>query len=657
MIPDEVVERVREAADIVEVIGEHVKLKRTGADFRGPCPFHQGKNPNFSVSPRKGIYHCYKCGVSGDVISFLRERQGLDFVDAVKELGDRFGVVVRETETRGPRQRDEREPLWETLAAAGAYFRDLLRDGADGAPARAYLAERQVSPEAADRFGLGFAPRDGEALRRHLHALGIDDERQVEVGLLVRRDDGDVRPRFRGRLMFPIADLGGHPVGFGGRVIGPGEPKYLNSPETKVFVKGRMLYNLDRAKQNVRRDERVLVVEGYFDVLRLVSAGIESVVAPLGTALAEAQAALLTRYTSNAFLLYDSDEAGLRATFRSGLELLRHGMSVRVVTLPDGEDPDTFVRQHGAERLERHLSAAIDLFERQVQILERHGWFADLHRKRRAVDKLLPTIRAAADPVTRELYLGRLSELTGIGRAALQREADAPATLTGARGTRSTGAGDGGVPASGRDGGQAGAVRPPAPAGQPEQQWAPRGRWQGGGRGGRNGRRGGRWRDDGPPEFVDASRPRPGEHPARRAERALVLAMLHREGYIESVSRRFEPERFRDPVYAEIYAVLVERGEAGDAAELAEALSPEAVKALQQLLSARDELTVPHVIVEDSLAKLRYFDLTEQIDEVRRQLLRATGDDRAVFEEECGRLIEARRALGPQGDWARKLGT
>ena len=362
------------------------------------------------------------------------------------------------------------------------------------------------------------------------------------------------------------------------------------------------------------------------------------------------------RYTSNVFLLYDSDEAGLKATFRCGLELLRHGMSVRVVTLPDGEDPDTFVRRTAPSALERHLSGAMDLFERQVQILERHGWFADLHRKRRAVDKLLPTIRAAADPVTRELYLGRLGELTGIDRAALQREADAPTSGSGTRGVRPNGSGATQAADGGRErAGPPGQPSPP-PAEQADRPWTPRGRGAAGRRGGRGGR-GGRWRDDGPPEFVDASRPRPGEHPARRAERALVLAMLHREGYIESVAQRFEPERFRDPVYAEIYALLVERGEAGDAAELAEALSPEAVKELQQLLSARDELTVPHVIVEDSLAKLRYFELTEQIEEVRRQLMRADGDERTAFEEERGRLVEERKALGLRGNWARALGT
>ncbi|MHB1223136.1 MAG: DNA primase [Gemmatimonadaceae bacterium] len=651
MIPDEVVERVREAADIVEVIGEHVRLKRVGADFRGPCPFHQGSNPNFSVSQRKGIYHCYKCGVSGDVFTFLREHLGLDFVDSVRQLGDRFGVVVQEVETRGPRVRDEREPLWETLGAATEYFRDLLWSDPAAEQARAYLAERAVSREIADSFDLGFAPRDGDALRRHLNALGFSDERQVEVGLLARRDGGSIGPRFRGRLMIPIADIGRHPVGFGGRILGPGEPKYLNSPETKVFVKSRLLYNLDRAKQSLRKEDRVLVVEGYFDVLRLVSAGIDPVVAPMGTALAEAQAALLARYTKNAFLLYDSDEAGLKATFRSGLELLRHGVAVRVVTLPDGEDPDSFVARHGAERLERHVSAAMDLFERQVQILERHGWFAELHRKRRAVDKLLPTIRAAADPVTRELYLARLSELTGVDRGALQREVDAPSA------SRDRPASDPATASRGPSAPPEGRRRdlPDAPSSaNPPGGWRARG--GGRGKGGRG--RGGRWwRQDAPEEFIDSSTPRPGDYPMRGAERSLVLAMLHREGFIASISEQARPESFRDPRYAEIFALLVQRGEAGDPTELADALTPESVAELQRLLGASEELTVPHVIVQDSLAKLRYFELSEQIDEVQQLLARAAGDRRTALEAERTRLADERKSLGVRGNWARTLGT
>ena len=657
MIPDEIVQRVRDAADIVEVIGEHVKLKRVGNDYRGPCPFHGGKNPNFSVSPRKGIYHCYKCGVSGDVFGFLREHLGMEFVDTVRTLGARFGVEVREVSNRRPGERDEREPLWEVLGAAAALFQESLWQDPAAAPAREYLESRSIPRELADEFGIGFAPRDGVSVRDRLAALGYSPARQLEVGLLVQREgEQEARPRFRGRLMFPIADLGGHVVGFGGRVIGPGEPKYLNSPETPVFNKGHLLYNLHRAKQSIRKDDRALVVEGYFDVLRLAGAGIEGAVAPLGTALTEAQAALLTRYSKHVFLLYDSDEAGLKATFRAGKELLRHGVAVRVVTLPEGEDPDTFVAKHGAERLERHLSAAMDVFDRQIQLAERGGWFADLSRKRKAVDRLIPTIRAVSDPVTRDIYLTRLGEVAGVDRAVLQREVEQPEQL-GSRG---------GTPVRGTPavGGAPGPSAGPPPAARPA--WQPGNRpprpWNasGGGRGGRGGpgRGRGRWGDRREAaELMDSSPPRPTGSPTRGAERSLVLAMLHLDGYIESIAQEVGPESFRDPLLAEIFSVLSARGEVGDLDALAGELTPEAVQVVDALMGAAGELMAPKRIVADSLAQLHYFDLRDRIELLELEMRDATGEKRAALEEERGRLRAELKALGPRGNWARRLGT
>jgi DNA primase len=422
MIPDEIVERVRESADIVQIIGEHVNLRRTGADFRGPCPFHQGTHRNFSVSPKKGIYYCFVCHEGGDVFTFLQRRLGMDWPTAVRQVAARVGIDVPEVNTRreGP---DPREPLWEVNASAAEYFRGMLWDDAVGEEARNYLALRRVSREVSDQFGVGFAPREPDALRAHLNTLGFDDARLLESGLLVRREDADQpRARFRNRLIFPIQDVAGHHVGFGGRLLGPGEPKYLNSAESPTFSKARMLYGLHWAKHAIRREDRVLVVEGYFDVVRLVSHGVEPVVAPLGTALTEAQAAILRRYTRNAFLLYDSDRAGLKATFRAGDELLRHGMAVQVVTLPEGDDPDSFVDKHGSDELLGQLGRAIDVFERKLQLLERSGWFGDLQRKRRALDRLLPTIRATTDALTRDLYLTRTSEVAGVSKALLEKE-------------------------------------------------------------------------------------------------------------------------------------------------------------------------------------------------------------------------------------------
>ena len=266
--------------------------------------------------------------------------------------------------------------------------------------------------------------------------LGIDPQVLLESGLLARRDDGTVVPRFRHRLLFPIHDLRGRVVGFGGRLLGPGEPKYLNSAETPLFHKGRLLYNLHQAKSSMRQEQAVILVEGYFDVLRLLLAGVDHVVAPLGTGLTADQATLLRRFAPAAILLYDSDDAGLKATFRAGDELLRHGVRVRVATMPSGEDPDTLVRTSGSEGLAPVLHDAMDVLERKIQLLEQRGWFEKVERRREALDKLLPTIRAAADPVMRELYTSRAAERVGVPRDVVAAEAargPAPAPANAAR--------------------------------------------------------------------------------------------------------------------------------------------------------------------------------------------------------------------------------
>jgi DNA primase len=419
MIPDEIIEQVRDSADLVGLIGESVQLKRTGSDYRGPCPFHGGTHRNFTVIPKKGRYYCFVCHESGDVFSWLMKRSGLDYPTAVREVARRAGIIIPERTGRvGP---DPHEPLFGAVAAAHDWFTRQLLELPDARLAREYLERRDIPLDTAAMLGLGYAP-PGKMFLTAMGELGIDEKVLLEAGLAAQRDDGQVSARFRGRLLFPIHDLRGRAVGFGGRLLGPGEPKYLNSPETEIFHKGKQLYNLHLAKMPIRKEETVILVEGYFDVLRLVLAGIEHVVAPLGTALTADQGALLKRFAKEATLLYDSDRAGLQATFRAGDELLRHGFRVRVATLPPGEDPDTLVQKGGAEALEPLLHDAIDLFERKIQLLERAGWFEGFDRRRDAVDRLLPTIRAAADPITRELYLSLASQRSGVSKEVLEDE-------------------------------------------------------------------------------------------------------------------------------------------------------------------------------------------------------------------------------------------
>jgi DNA primase len=419
-IPDELIEQVRDAADLLEIVQEQVQLKRTGSDWRGPCPFHGGTNRNFAVIPKDNYYYCFVCHESGDVFTWYRKRLGMDYPTAVREVARRVGILIPEsTERAGP---DPREPLFQACDAAQGWCASQLRDSAEAENARRYLLGREFSLDAAATLGMGYAPRASDFLPA-MKQLGIADDVLVDAGLAVRRDDRTIVPRFRNRLLFPIHDLRGRVVGFGGRLLGDGEPKYLNSPETPIFRKGEQLYHMHLAKHAIRKAEYAVLVEGYFDVQRLVLVGVEHVVAPLGTSLTVAQALLLKRFTNEVVLLYDSDAAGLKATFRAGDILLSHGVRVRVATLPAGEDPDTLAQRGGMAAIEQVLGDAVDLLERKLQLLDLKGWFGDAGKAREALDRLLPTLRAASDSVTRELYVSRVADRLGIPREAVATEA------------------------------------------------------------------------------------------------------------------------------------------------------------------------------------------------------------------------------------------
>lgn len=622
MIPDDVVERVREAADIVQIIGEFVKLRRVGTDFRGPCPFHQGKNANFSVSPKRGQYHCFVCNESGDTITFLRKRLGLDFTGAVKLLGEKVGIEVIDTPARAHAP-DPNEPNWSVLASASAFFTEQFRDEAVGAQARAYLESRGFDESAIERFGLGFAPRDGHQLIRHLGMLGYDNERLREAGLLVVREDDDtIRPRFRGRLMFPIRDELGHYVAFGGRALGDEQPKYLNSAESGVYQKRRVLYGMDTARLAARRSQRLLVVEGYLDVVRVSLAGLEEVVAPLGTALTEEQAALIVRYAPEVFLLYDSDEAGRKATFRSGLELLRHGAAVRVVALPDGEDPDSFVQSKGLEALEGQLRDAMDFFDVQVELLARKGWFADLHHRRRAVDKLLPTIRAAKDPITRDLYISRLAEASSLEKSLIMREADSP-TPPPTRGRSLATRGDASSPPAHVNDGP-----PPDEAPSlPKREWVPSAQWKG-------------RRKQGPEWLATASVPRAADN-AEPVERELLRVMLGERSWVERIAERIGPDAFRDPRYAALFRALLAHAPDTLLNEILEGLDESLHEVVESLLA---QVEAPSD-VEWSLMKLHRREVEARMMELQGKIAISTGDEQRELMARKAELARERQAL------------
>ncbi len=614
MSSDPVVERVREAADIVQIIGEHVKLKRAGGDFRGPCPFHGGKNPNFSVSPKRGQYHCFKCGESGDVFTFLQKQLGMSFPDALRSVAGTVGIEVpqQRIERPGP---DPRDPFWEMNAVAADYFTRELWDSERGNQARAYLQGRSINRADADRFELGFAPDDIGTFRTHMATMGFDVDRLIEGGLLVRRDENsEPRPRFRNRLIFPILDASGRHVAFGGRALGDAEPKYLNSPETPVFSKSKTLYALGWCKNDIRKADRVFVVEGYMDAIRLMVAGLNTVVAPLGTALTEQQAGMMVRYTKNVFLLYDSDQAGLKATFRSGDELLRHGCAVRVITLPNGEDPDTFVRANGATALEQQVSQSIDIFERKIQLLERGGWFAELQKKRRALDRLLPTIRATSDPLLRELYIGRAAEKTGIAKEALIREAsltprgEPRSPLHAVDSGESVSSGE----SSHGDNFETGSAPPPD-----DRQHARRG-----------------------------ERRRKYDSGAVAAERELVRAMLNDPTRTAGIAEKVDPDRFTHENYRSIFYAMMDLENDFTVERLADRLEPADVAALNDLLDEGEAQIDPDKTVSASIAVLLMRDIDARLAEIDRIMNLASIPEQDELTKEKLRLHKEIELLG-----------
>ncbi len=418
---DGLVEDIRARADILEIVGDHVQLRRSGKSYRGPCPLHGGDGPNFAVDPQRQIFKCFVCGEGGDVFGFLMKHLGFEFPEAVRHVGARVGIEVPDREER---REDPYAPLRGVLAFAAEWFQSRLREPA-GAGARDYLRRRGLSLEEALDFGLGYADDEWRAFRSAAARHGIEEPTLLELGLLATSEKAEEPyDRFRGRLMFTIHDLRDRPIGFGGRILDASSdaPKYINSPESPVFHKGEELYGLNRARHAMRREGRAAVAEGFTDVIALHRAGLGFAVAGLGTSFTADQARRIGRYAKQAYLLYDSDLAGLRATFRTGDILLAAGVHPMVVSLPSGEDPDSLIRRDGSGAIRQLLDDAVDLLERKLQILRREGYLDRVEGRRRAVDGLLSTLRAVSDPALRDIYVDRAVEGLGIRRETLVDE-------------------------------------------------------------------------------------------------------------------------------------------------------------------------------------------------------------------------------------------
>ncbi len=362
-LPPAFLDELRARVPLAPVVGRRVKLTRAGREWKGCCPFHNEKTPSFYVNDDKGFYHCFGCGAHGDVIRFLTEQEGLGFIDAVKQLAAQAGMEVPSESPESRARAEVSDTLQAVAGQAAGWFQAQLR-GAAGASAWVYLERRGVSAAMIKDFALGFAPDSRTALKSALKAVG--EEKLFEAGLIGRADNGETYDRFRGRLMFPIRDRRGRVVGFGGRALGDVQPKYLNSSDGPLFDKGRLLYNLDRAQAIAHKSGRLVVVEGYMDVIGVAQAGIAELVAPLGTAMTEAQLGLAWRQVDEPILCFDGDSAGQRAALRAclrALPLLAAGKSLRIATLPQGEDPDDLVKRGGAPAFEAVLAAAVPLIE------------------------------------------------------------------------------------------------------------------------------------------------------------------------------------------------------------------------------------------------------------------------------------------------------
>ncbi len=357
-------DELRARTTLSALIGRSIKVTKAGREYKACCPFHNEKTPSFTINDEKGFYHCFGCSAHGDAIRWMTDQRGLAFIDAVKELADAAGMEVPAADPKAAKQAEARAGLHDVMAAAQEWFVGQMA-GLDGGIARDYLAKRGLSASTIKDFGFGFAPDSRSKLRDALKSFG--DQMLIEAGLLIMVEDKEPYDRFRGRLMIPIRDPRGRVIAFGGRILGEGEPKYLNSPDTPLFDKGRTLYNLDKCSPASRQTGRVIVVEGYMDVIALAQAGFADVVAPLGTALTEQQLAMLWRMTEKPLLCFDGDNAGQKAAMRAAmraLPMLKPAHSLQFVTLPEGQDPDDVVKASGPKALAALLDAAEPLVER-----------------------------------------------------------------------------------------------------------------------------------------------------------------------------------------------------------------------------------------------------------------------------------------------------
>lgn len=427
MISDAKKEEVRDAADIVEVVSDYVKLKRSGSGFTGLCPYHNEKSPSFHVTPRLGIFKCFGCGESGDVFKFVMDQDGIGFTEAIRQLADRYGVFIPEEDTSEERGEGYqlKEGIYHALKFAGVYFYRNLIENPDADKAMAYLEKRGYNLEVIKRFGLGYSPSGGDDLWKAAKNAGIDEQYLVEADLIKPSNRGEgFYDTFRGRLMFPIFSPTNKVIGFAGRVLGNEKTaKYINSAQTKVYNKSEVVYGVNFAKNEIRKNKEVILVEGYTDVITLNDHGISNVVASSGTALTPGQMKILHRYGDTIVMIYDSDNAGQNAMKRGINIALAEGMEVQLLELPDGEDPDSFVKQFGKESfIELRNKEAGDFVDFLILKADEEGRLNTPAQQSKVISEVLEAIANIKDSIQRQVYVQHLHQKTQKYRRGTDRE-------------------------------------------------------------------------------------------------------------------------------------------------------------------------------------------------------------------------------------------
>ena len=425
-IPEHQIEEIKNSTDIVDLISTYVHLKPRGKNFIGLCPFHNEKTPSFTVSREKQIYHCFGCHAGGNVFRFLMEYKNISFVESVKELAENLGIKIEETHGANTEEKSEFEELYEINIVAARFFSDNLLNNPKGEIARKYFENRKIKLQTIKIFGLGFAFSAWDALLNQLKKNNVNLQKAKEIGLIDKKDNGDYYDKYRNRTIFPIFSPNGRVIAFGGRIMNAEEKtaKYINSPESKIYSKRKTLYGLYHSKEEIRKQDMAILVEGYMDVISLFQNNVKNVVASSGTALTEEQVLLLSRFTKNIVVNFDSDPAGQKAATRSIELLLKNNFDVKLISLPNGEDPDSFIVKYGTKEFNKQIDEAKDFLEFRAEQFEKAGAFKNPTDTTNAIRELVKYISLVEDELKQNIFIKSISKKFNLREKLIERELD-----------------------------------------------------------------------------------------------------------------------------------------------------------------------------------------------------------------------------------------